>query len=102
MSGPKDDVIKKALTDPKFKADLLKDPKAAIEKATGLKIPAGVALEVVEDGASVVHLVLPAAKAAALSDADLGKVSGGASSPSTMAQCQDNTQYWPPGCKMLP
>ncbi len=79
MADPREAVIKKALTDPAFKAELLSNPAAAIEKATGVKLPAGVAVKVVSDSASVVHLVLPAtAKSGALSDNDLENVSGGA------------------------
>lgn len=77
-NDPRADVVKKALTDPAFKAALLKDPNAAVEKATGVKIPRGTSIKIVEDTASVVHLVLPAAAAGKpLSDADLGKVAGG-------------------------
>lgn len=87
---PRADVIKKALSDPKFKAELLKNPAAAVEKATGIKVPAGVVLKVVEDTASVVHLVLPARVApGSLSDKDLGKVSGGANP--TMNYCSMST-----------
>lgn len=55
-------LVKKAMADPKFKAELLKSPNAAAEKA-GVKLPAGVAIKVVEDSTSHVHLVLPPAGA---------------------------------------
>lgn len=55
-------LAKKALSDPKFKAELLKSPNAAAEKA-GVKLPPGVELKVVEDSTSHVHLVLPPAGA---------------------------------------
>ncbi len=81
MSSPDEkraELIAKALKDPAFKAELLKDPAAAIEKASGLKLPAGITVKVVEDSASVVHLVLPAASSKPLGDKELGKVAGGA------------------------
>jgi hypothetical protein len=53
-----------------------------------VKVPAGVTVKIVEDSSSVVHLVLPAlapAQKGALSEADLEKVSGGASGlPNTL------------------
>lgn len=55
-------VIKKAWADPKFKAELVKSPAEAIEKVTGQKLPAGKTVKVVEDTASLVHLVLPPAR----------------------------------------
>lgn len=93
MSDPRTDVIKKALTDAKFKADLLKNPAAALEKAYGVKVPAGTTVKVVEDTASVVHLVLPASGAAGrgLSDAELESAAGGASTgtkPLILPGCQ--------------
>lgn len=81
MSDNRAKVIQKALTDPAFKAELLKNPAAAVEKATGVKVPAGTTIKVVEDSGSVVHLVVPALPKAAMSDADLGKVAGGAGVP---------------------
>lgn len=84
MSGKAEDaknkVITKALTDAAFKKELLANPNAAIEKAVGFKLPAGVKIKVVEDSASAVHLVLPAAPAkGALSDKELEGVAGGSS-----------------------
>lgn len=88
MKDLRTDVVKKALTDPKFKAELLKSPNSAVEAATGVKVPAGTTVKVVEDTASVVHLVLPVLAAApkgALSEKDLETVSGGASGlPATL------------------
>jgi hypothetical protein len=91
-SDPRHDVVKKDLTDPAFKAELLKDPRAAIEKATGVKVPAGTTIKVVEDSASTVHLVLPAERAkGALSESELGKVAGGGGGGYTQRGYCDNT-----------
>ncbi len=82
---PRAALIAKALTDPAFKAELLKNPNAAVEKATGVKVPAGVTIKIVEDTASAVHLVLPgSAKSGSLSDDELGKVAGGAGGKQTL------------------
>lgn len=90
---PKSAVIQKALTDPAFKAELLKNPAAAVEKATGLKLPPGVQIKIVEDSASNVHLVLPpSAPKGELGAADLSKVAGGYGMLGTQAGgCGDST-----------
>lgn len=52
------------------------NPKAAIEKELGVKLPAGIKIKVVEDTTSEVHLVLPETSRAnkgELSDTDLNK-----------------------------
>ena len=72
VSGPEDAVddadegqrkltalIRKTYKDAAFKAELLKNPKATIEKAAGVKYPAGVTVKVLEDTENAVHLVLP-------------------------------------------
>ncbi|MEC4593957.1 MULTISPECIES: NHLP leader peptide family RiPP precursor [Nitrospirillum] len=71
-------VIAKAWADDGFKARLLADP-AAILKAEGLALPAGVTFKVVEDSATVQTLVLPA-RPTDLSDEDLDRAAGGACS----------------------
>lgn len=94
MPDPRADVVKKALTDPAFKAELLRNPKAAVEKATGAKLPAGVAVNVFEDTASVVHLVLPqdhSPKPGELSDKTLERVVGGAGKSTLNWQCGDSS-----------
>jgi len=94
MNEKKAELLKKVLSDAAFKAALLKDPKAEIEKATGVKLPTGVTVKIVEDTASVVHFVLPQATlapAGAMTEADLSKVAGGASLATKIMQCTDNT-----------
>lgn len=51
-------IVAQAWADPDFKARLLADPAAVLSEA-GLNVPAGVGLQVLENTASVVHLVLP-------------------------------------------
>jgi hypothetical protein len=96
------DVIQKALSDPRFKAALLEDPAAAVEKATGVKIPPGLRVVVVEDTPSVVHLVLPGVAAkGTLTDAELGRVAGGGSVPGPVPftfMCVNCSNVNSPGC----
>lgn len=83
-------VLAKSVKDPAFRASLLKDANAALEKELGVKAPAGFKVKVVEDSASVVHLVLPPVLSKELSEGDLGKVSGGAA-------CANSTANGPVG-----
>lgn len=86
-----------AVKDAAFRAELKKDPKAAVEKLLGVKLPQGLSLKVVEDSATAVHLVLPPAADGPLAEGDLGKVSGGAAQASRSPQC-GNSSYIGIGC----
>lgn len=80
-------VVNKALQDPTFRAALLADPKAALEKALGTSLPPGVVLKAVEASPTEFTIVLPyQAKVGVdgeLSDADLESVAGGSKSGAT-------------------
>lgn len=67
-------VVAKAWADEAYKKKLTSDPQAVL-KAEGLNVPDGVNLAVLEDTASVKHLVLPAmpADAAGLDHATLSE-----------------------------
>ena len=52
-------LIAKAQAEPEFRAQLVADPKAAIEGLIGLELPAAITIEVHEDSATSFHLVLP-------------------------------------------
>ncbi|RAV11732.1 NHLP leader peptide family RiPP precursor [Paenibacillus contaminans] len=52
-------IIQKAWEDAAFKAQLLADPKAAIQAAFGVAIPAAVELVAVEETMSKYYLVIP-------------------------------------------
>jgi hypothetical protein len=71
-------VGERARTDPAFKAWLLADPVAALT-AMGVSVPSGIDIKVVENTATLVHLVLPSLPTAAgeLSERQLGAVQGG-------------------------
>ena len=74
-------LIAKAWADDNFKKKLLSDP-AAVLKAEGVELPAGMGIQAVEDTQTVHHLVIPA-KPTELSDDELEKVAGG-----TACYCQ--------------
>lgn len=52
-------IIKKALKESAFRQNLITDPKAAIEKAFNVVLPAGVNIKVHQDTADTYNLVLP-------------------------------------------
>lgn len=73
-------LIGRAWEDQTFKKTLLKNPVAAIEQATGLKLPAGVQVKVLEETDDTLYLVLPKSPLGAereLSDDTLASVAGG-------------------------
>lgn len=52
-------IIQKAWQDPSFKAQLLANPKAAIQEALGVMIPDHIQLKAVEENSNEFYLVLP-------------------------------------------
>ena len=78
-------LIGRAWEDEAFKAKLLSDPRAAIEQATGLKLPAGVSVKVVEETEDTIYFVIPPSPLGGvgynaegeLSDDELATVAGG-------------------------
>lgn len=52
-------IIQKAWQDPSFKAQLLSNPKAAIQEALGVMIPDHIQLKAVEENSNEFYLVLP-------------------------------------------
>lgn len=70
-------VIAQAWSDDAYKARLVSDPASVLSEA-GIELESGVSIEVVEDTASIRHLVLPAAPAEGeLSEDALEQVAGG-------------------------
>jgi hypothetical protein len=75
----------RAESDPAFRAELLDNPRKALEAELGVQIPERVSVRVHEESLSEVHLVLPASQED-LSDADLELVAGGAA----WGECPDD------------
>ena len=69
-------IVGKATGDADFRAQLLSDPKGAIEQELGVTIPASMSVEVHEESGAAAHLILP--PASKLSESDLQAVAGGA------------------------
>ncbi len=55
------DLIKRAWKDAEFKHMLLNDPRATIEAALGVTLPAGLNLYIHEQTPTELHLILPMA-----------------------------------------
>ncbi|MBA75891.1 MAG: nitrile hydratase [Tistrella sp.] len=70
-------IIARAQEDAGFRARLKADPRATVASFLSIEIPSAVAVTVVEDSPTHLHIVLPAA-GDQLSDADLEAVAGGA------------------------
>ncbi len=69
-------ILAKAEEDEEFRARLLENPKAAIKDATGLSVPDGINIRVLENNVTDFHLVLPPA-GRNLSDQEISGVAGG-------------------------
>ena len=72
-------VLDKAAADSQFRAELLADPKAAIERELSVTVPDGFTIRVLEDEPTTVHLVLPLPPQE-LELADLQNATGGSES----------------------
>jgi len=74
-------IIAKAMKEETFRQELLSNPKAAIKRALGISVPAGVTIAVHEDTPTTLHLVLPmqapSAALTELSEAELEQATGG-------------------------
>ena len=68
-------VIEKAAEDTEFRARLVEDPKSAVERELDISIPAGMAVQVHEESADTVHLILP--PNSKLSQADMQAIHAG-------------------------
>lgn len=84
-TGLKTQILDKAAADPDFRKRLLADPRVAVEAFLGFPVPGDLQLEVLEETAGKVYLVVPPAADAspiALDDADLDAtgISGGRTS----------------------
>jgi hypothetical protein len=75
------DIIVKAWRDEKFRQNLLKDPKKAIEKEFNIKVPEDMTISVHEESENSLHLIVPSLPphfaTEDLSDDELKEVIGG-------------------------
>jgi hypothetical protein len=85
-------LIEKAWKDDSFRQALRNDPRGAVERALGARLPAGLQVKLVEETPDTCYLVLPAnpnrAPAGRLSDQQLEAVAGGWTTDSC-ATCGD-------------
>jgi hypothetical protein len=77
----REQIIAKAMKDEAFRQQLLSNPKVTLERELGIGLPADVNVEVHEDTATTLHLVLPMKAQESpmheLSDSDLEAAVGG-------------------------
>jgi hypothetical protein len=74
-------LIEKATKDHAFRRQLMENPKTIVEQETGITLPDGLKIRVLEEDANSVYLVLPSIMYSwdenELSEAELQQVSGG-------------------------
>ena len=90
--GEMQDLLSKfASGNPQYRAALLRNPRAIVEKQFAMQVPANVTIKAVEESADTIYVVVPHAVAAGaeLDDADLEKVAGG-STVKGNAECSDS------------
>ena len=85
----RDQIVGKASEDAEFRAQLLSDPKAALEQELHVSIPASMSVQVHEDSGTTAHLVLP--PDSKLSESELQMAAGGAL---TWEAYQEATRDW--------
>ncbi|HXZ05649.1 MAG TPA: NHLP leader peptide family RiPP precursor [Ktedonobacteraceae bacterium] len=74
-------IVAKAMKDEAFRQYLLQDPKLALKRELGLIVPVGVTVQIHEETATTLHLVLPMKtltdQLQELSDEELKEIAGG-------------------------
>ena len=78
-------LIEKAMKDEVFRKQLLENPREMVEQETGMKLPKGISIHVLEEKQDEVFLVLPAVHTTEtgeeLTEAELSNVAGGIPPP---------------------
>ena len=74
-------LVQRSIEDEDFRRRLLEEPKAAVEEELGARLPKEIQVQVVEETADTIYLVLPSAspigESSELSDRQLEAVVGG-------------------------
>ncbi len=72
-------VVSKAMADDPFRDELLRDPRAVVQREAGMPVPEHLRLQVLETPANTLYLVLPAGDSQTdeLSDEELEGISAG-------------------------
>lgn len=85
-------LVAKAWKDEGFREELKRDPKAVLEREMGVRLPEHVNVQVHEETADTIHVVLPAhpnqAAQMQLSDEELEAVAGGGITASGASSCE--------------
>jgi hypothetical protein len=96
-------LIEKAWKEDAFRQALRADPRGAVEKALGGKLPAGLQVKLVEESADTFYLVLPAnpdrALSGQLSDKELEAVAGGWTEDTCAGSCGATCNTCARGCR---
>ena len=69
----KTDIVRRAVQDPAFRAALLADPKGMIERTLGQPLPDSLAVDIIQESAQQMYLVLPLAVTEAEESATLSQ-----------------------------
>jgi hypothetical protein len=97
-------VYSKAAKDPVFRKLCVSNPNAAIKEATGMKVPDGVKVKIVDGDDAHLTFVLPRSGSASgeLRDEDLEQVSGGAQKDPLFVHREESWMKGNPGDKGSP
>jgi hypothetical protein len=95
-------LIRRSIEDESFRDELLRDPKAALERELGTSLQENVEVVAVENEPDKIHLVLPprslTESSSELSEEELDAVAGGTYIAYTSAGCISNIAYTSAGC----
>lgn len=95
-------LLEKAMKDPDSRKRFIEDPKTVIEEETGLKIPDGINVLVMEEDENTIYLVLPFVPAQTddteLAETELDSIAGGIRT----AGCTVIAAGCTGGCSVLP
>jgi hypothetical protein len=90
------ELTRRAWQDEAFRRGLVDDPKGTLERELGVRIPAGIALTVIEESPTSRYLVLPPRPPSGdreLSDAELETAAGAGTDYSWCTSLDENCQY---------